>query len=72
MINEEYNKFLFSKDAIETYKTIGGTPFLDNGYTVFGEVTQGIEIIDKICSVKTDRGDQPISAVTILSARIIK
>ena len=51
---------------------IGGTPFLDNGYTVFGEVTKGLQIIDKICSVKTDRGDQPISAITILSARIIK
>ena len=66
------NNFHFSDTAKKVYQEIGGTPFLDNGYTVFGEVTQGIEIIDKICSVKTARGDRPISAVTILSARIIK
>ena len=66
------NNFYFSDSAKKVYQEIGGTPFLDNGYTVFGEVTQGIEIIDKICSVKTARGDRPISAVTILSARIIK
>ena len=66
------NNFQFSDTAKKIYQEIGGTPFLDNGYTVFGEVTQGLQIIDKICSVKTDRGDQPISAVTILSARIIK
>lgn len=66
------NNFQFSDTAKKIYQEIGGTPFLDNGYTVFGEVTQGIEIIDKICSVKTARGDRPISAVTILSARIIK
>lgn len=66
------NNFRFSDIAKKVYQEIGGTPFLDNGYTVFGEVTQGIEIIDNICSVKTARGDRPISAVTILSARIIK
>ena len=66
------NNFQFSDNAKKIYQEIGGTPFLDNGYTVFGEVTQGIEIIDKICSVKTASGDRPISAVTILSARIIK
>ena len=66
------NNFQFSDTAKKIYQEIGGTPFLDNGYTVFGEVTQGIEIIDKICSVKTASGDRPISAVTILSARIIK
>lgn len=66
------NNFQFSDTAKKIYQEIGGTPFLDNGYTVFGEVTQGIEIIDKICSVKTARGDRPISAITILSARIIK
>ena len=66
------NNFQFSDTAKKIYEEIGGTPFLDNGYTVFGEVIQGLQIIDKICSVKTDRGDQPISAITILSSRIIK
>jgi peptidyl-prolyl cis-trans isomerase B (cyclophilin B) len=66
------DNFQFSDAAKKVYQEVGGTPFLDNGYTVFGEISQGIEIIDKICSVKTAKGDQPVSAVTILSARIIK
>lgn len=41
------------------YKTIGGTPFLDNEYTVFGEVIEGLEVIDKIAAVKTMPGDRP-------------
>ncbi|MCQ2217232.1 MAG: peptidylprolyl isomerase [Paludibacteraceae bacterium] len=43
----------------EDYKTIGGTAFLDNDYTVFGEVIEGMEIIDKIAEVKTMPGDRP-------------
>ena len=70
VINEEENKFSFSKDAIEIYKTTGGTPFLDNGYTVFGEVIEGLEIIDSICSVPTLKGDIPITPVIILSTKI--
>jgi peptidyl-prolyl cis-trans isomerase B (cyclophilin B) len=66
------DNFQFSDAAKKVYQEVGGTPFLDNGYTVFGEISQGIEIIDKICSVKTAKGDQPVFAVTILSARIIK
>jgi len=41
------------------YKTIGGTAFLDNDYTVFGEVIEGLEVIDKIAAVKTRPGDRP-------------
>ena len=72
VINEEENKFSFSKDAIETYKTTGGTPFLDNGYTVFGEVIEGLEIIDSICSVPTLKGDIPVNPVIILSTKIVE
>lgn len=68
--NQE-NIFSFSDSAKKLYQEIGGTPFLDNGYTVFGEVIKGIEIIDKICSVETSNGNKPINNVTILSARII-
>tara|TARA_A100001015_G_C14941344_1_gene692677 strand:+ start:496 stop:1359 length:864 start_codon:yes stop_codon:yes gene_type:complete len=70
VIKEEENKFSFSKDAIETYKSIGGTPFLDNGYTVFGEVVEGLEIIDSICSVPTLTGDVPVKPLIILSTKI--
>jgi cyclophilin family peptidyl-prolyl cis-trans isomerase len=72
VINEEHIKFSFSEKAIEAYTTVGGTPFLDNGYTVFGEVIKGLEIIDKICSVPTLAGDIPENPVTIISTKIIK
>jgi cyclophilin family peptidyl-prolyl cis-trans isomerase len=45
------------------YKTIGGIPFLDMNYTVFGEVESGMEVIDKIASVPTAPGDRPIGDV---------
>ena len=45
------------------YKKIGGTPFLDMGYTVFGEVESGLNVIDKIASVPTAPGDRPIGDV---------
>ncbi|PLX10885.1 MAG: peptidylprolyl isomerase [Marinilabiliales bacterium] len=44
----------------KVYQTLGGTPHLDNAYTVFGEVVEGIEVIDKIAAVKTDDNDRPI------------
>jgi len=46
-----------------TYTTIGGTPHLDGNYTVFGELLNGIEIIDSIASVKTDDRDRPLENV---------
>ena len=54
-------KFSPQKRAI--YKTIGGVPFLDMGYTVFGEVETGMEVIDKIASVAKGSGDRPIGDV---------
>jgi len=45
------------------YKTLGGTPFLDQNYTVYGEVEIGMEVIDKIASVPTAPGDRPINDV---------
>lgn len=55
----------------ETYKTSGGTPFLDNNYTVFGEVVSGMETIDKIEKVETDRGDRPKEDIRIISMKIV-
>ena len=43
----------------EIYKTIGGTPFLDGGYTVFGEITEGLDVIDKIAAVQCDQNNRP-------------
>ena len=47
----------------EIYTTIGGTPFLDRNYTVFGEVVEGLEVIDKIAAVKKDGRDRPLKDV---------
>jgi len=47
------------------YKSIGGTPHLDGSYTVFGEVVEGIEIIDKIAGVKTSDSDKPLTGIYI-------
>jgi cyclophilin family peptidyl-prolyl cis-trans isomerase len=52
-----------SPEKIKTYTTIGGAPFLDNGYTVFGEVIKGIEVIDKIAAIKKGAADRPIEDV---------
>ena len=54
------------------YKTIGGTPHLDQNYTVFGEVVYGLEIIDSIAIEKTDNFDRPLNNIRILSATVVE
>ncbi len=56
----------------ELYKIIGGAPHLDGDYTVYGELVNGIEIIDKIASVKTNSSNRPLEDVRIIKARLIK
>lgn len=51
------------EDQREVYKTIGGTPFLDQTYTVFGEVVKGMQMVDNICTVKTDQNDRPLTDI---------
>jgi cyclophilin family peptidyl-prolyl cis-trans isomerase len=57
----------------EVYKTIGGVPRLDGTYTVFGEVLEGLDVVDKIAAVKTDPGDdRPLVDVKILKIKFVK
>jgi peptidyl-prolyl cis-trans isomerase B (cyclophilin B) len=56
----------------EVYKTIGGTPFLDGAYTVFGEVLEGMEVVDAIAGTATDLTDKPVKDIRILKVKIIK
>jgi peptidyl-prolyl cis-trans isomerase B (cyclophilin B) len=53
----------YTAEQIKQYKEIGGTPQLDNEYTVFGEVVEGLEVIDKIAAVQTGPGDRPVKDV---------
>lgn len=55
----------------EVYKTIGGTPFLDKGYTVYGEVVSGLDVLDRIAAVKTAPGDRPLEDVR-MKMKLIK
>ena len=58
MIQQRLGKTL-NKNQIELYKTVGGTPHLDGDYTVFGEVVEGLEVIDKIAAVQCGQLDRP-------------
>ena len=49
----------FTEAQRETYRTIGGTPFLDQNYTVFGEIVKGMDFIDKVCAVKVNKDGNP-------------
>lgn len=55
--------FHYSEAQIEKYQTLGGTPHLDGQYTVFGQIVEGLEIIDAIGAVQTARGDRPLEDV---------
>jgi len=66
--NQEYK---IPEDQRVVYKTIGGVPRLDGTYTVFGEVTEGLEVIDLIASAKTDVSDKPLEDIKILKIKIL-
>lgn len=59
------------KEIREIYKTEGGVPFLDNQYTVYGEVVKGIEVVDAIQQVKTNRQDRPTENVVITFVELL-
>ncbi len=56
----------------EAYTTVGGVPFLDNQYTVYGEVVEGMDVIDKIQQVKTNGQDRPTENIVIKSVEVIE
>lgn len=73
-VEPEYQKlelFKYSEEQIQAYTTIGGTPHLDQNYTVFGEVVEGLNIIDSIAMVPTDKNDRPLTDV-IMKISIIE
>jgi peptidyl-prolyl cis-trans isomerase B (cyclophilin B) len=68
---EKTNGFKYTPEQRKMYKEIGGTAFLDNNYTVYGEVIEGLDIVTKISQVKT-ASDRPLEDVRIIRARVIK
>lgn len=69
-LEKTYRHPPFTESQRKDYTTIGGTPHLDNNYTVFGEVIEGLEVIDSIASAPTDQRDRPLSDIKIITAYI--
>ena len=67
---DKEEKFRFTPEQIKAYSTVGGAPHLDGSYTVFGEVTEGMEVVENIDIAKTNRSDRPVENIRILKASI--
>ena len=71
---EEYSKqkpFAYTEEQRNIYKTIGGTPHLDGSYTVFAEITKGLDVLEAISKVETDSHDRPVQDVIIKKIKVI-
>lgn len=66
-----FEKYTIPEEHRLAYQTIGGTPHLDQNYTVFGEVVSGLEVVDAIAAVETNPLDRPLTEVRIVSMKII-
>tara|TARA_R110000868_G_scaffold145181_4_gene365303 strand:+ start:89360 stop:90214 length:855 start_codon:yes stop_codon:yes gene_type:complete len=69
--NKNFHHYTLPENHREIYKTVGGTPHLDQNYTVFGEVVKGLAIVDSIAKVETNDLDRPITDVRIQTIRVI-
>ena len=59
-------------EMIKVYKSVGGTPHLDGQYTVFGEVAEGLDVVERIQKAETDDYDRPFEDIRILRATVVK
>lgn len=71
MMAQRYGK-TFTQEQRRVYTTEGGTPHLDGDYTVFGQLIEGMDVVDRIARVKTGVADRPVKDVRILSVKVIK
>jgi peptidylprolyl isomerase len=64
-------EFKFSQEQIDEYMNTGGVPRLDGTYTVFGEVIEGIEVVDRIAATQTNTADKPINDIKIIKMKLV-
>lgn len=67
---DKEEKYRFTPEQLQAYTTVGGAPHLDGGYTIFGQITEGMETVDMIEKAKTNRGDRPTTDIRILKATV--
>jgi peptidylprolyl isomerase len=69
---ENFKPVNIPQDHVEVYMNEGGTPHLDMQYTVFGEVVEGMDVVDRIAGVKTDENNRPVNDVIIIKATVVR
>ncbi len=69
---EKEKNYHFTAEQRQVYTTIGGAPHLDGDYVVFGEVTKGMDVVDKIAAVETYGEDRPVKDIRVLKIEMIK
>lgn len=67
-----HGRVKLTQEMIKVYKSVGGTPHLDGQYTVFGEVTEGLDVVERIQKAETDEFDRPFEDIRILRATVTK
>jgi cyclophilin family peptidyl-prolyl cis-trans isomerase len=68
---EDIDLFQFPEEHKAHYRKYGGAPFNDQLYTVFGEVVTGMDVVDSIAKVETDKNDRPVADVRIISMKVV-
>ena len=63
---------VFPEEHRQVYRTIGGSPHLDGSVTIFGEVVEGLDIVEKISLVETDKNDRPLQDVIVLKTKVFQ
>lgn len=70
-VRQNNPSFAYTDAQRNAYKTAGGTPFLDQNYTVFGEVVKGLDVVDKIAAVAKNEFDRPFKDVMVIKMRML-